>query len=90
MNKANLAEMHAKGYRYRIRETDASHIAVDEPLCVRRLGDVHLYYFGMIQHGGFTYSSSCLEGIFEIDDICADGSTVPVSTIQILHQRKSR
>ncbi len=75
MNQTQRAAMYNLGYRFRIRETDASHIGAGEPICVKTLGDACLY------------RASYPGGIFEIDDILADGSTVPLSTIKNLHQR---
>ena len=76
MNQQQRAKMYIKGYRFRIRETDASHIGVGEPICVKTIGNMtHLF------------RSVYPDGIFEIDDILADGSTVPLSTIKKLHQR---
>lgn len=76
MTKDQLSRMHAKGYRFRIRETDASHIQLGEPICVKAVGDIsHLF------------QTIYPNGIFEIDDILADGSTVPLSTVRNLYQR---
>ncbi len=76
MNRQQRAEMYIKGYRFQIRETDASHIGVGEPICVKTIGESTLY------------RASAIGGIFEINDLNSDGSTTPLSTIQNLHQRK--
>lgn len=75
MNKQQLTKMHAMGYRYYVRETDASHIQVGAPICVKTIGDVTCYH------------ATNPKGIFEIDDIGPDGVRIPRATVQILHQK---
>ena len=80
MNREQRAKMFEKGYRFRIRETDASHIQVGEPICVKTIGNMsHLF------------RTVYPDGIFEVDNILADGHTVPLMDIvQILHQRTGK
>ncbi len=61
--------MYTKGYRFQIRETDTWKCQVGESICVKTIGDMTLL-FRTVYPGG----------IFEIDNILADGSTIPLST----------
>ena len=74
MKKKQLSRMYKKGYRFRICETDSSHIQIGEPICVKTVDDTSSLFRAVYPNK-----------IFEIDDILADGSTVPLSTIRNPH-----